>query len=183
MKIRYIFCCFINIQLTDYQIIITIMKRLNFYLIMLTSIFMLASCTAGKKMVDNRSVKEKIESQRYTFKADYVSPTSAGFQPRYLTSEYTLKVTPDTVQAYLPYFGRAYEAPFNPSDGGFKFTSTNFNYELKQGKKPGNWIINIKIHDQRQRVEFNFEVWDNGKGDLRVFDQSKQPISFQGELE
>lgn len=159
------------------------MRKLHNYLFVLFIFISVTSCFSTKKLKDTRTVKEKIESQRYTFKADYVTPTSAGFQSRYLTSEYTLKVTPDTVQAYLPYFGRAYEAPFNPSEGGIKFTSTNFNYELKQGKKPGNWIINIKINDQRQLIELNFDVWDNGKGDLRVFDQSKQPISFQGELE
>lgn len=159
------------------------MKRLKFYLILLMSVYLLASCTSTKKIVDNRSASEKITSQRYKFIANYVVPSTAGFQPRYLTSEYSLKVTPDTIQAYLPYFGRAYEAPFNPSEGGIKFTSTNFNYSVKTGKKAGNWIINIKINDQNKGIDLTFDVWDNGKGDLRVYDQTKQPISFQGELE
>lgn len=159
------------------------MKRLNIYLIMLISIYISASCGSSKKIVDNRSVKEKIESQRYKFIANYVVPTSAGFQPRSLTSEYDLKVSPDTVEAYLPYFGRAYQAPYNPSDGGIKFTSTKFTYQMQQGKKAGNWVINIRINDQSQDIRLTLDVWDNGKGDLRVLDQTKQPISFQGELE
>jgi len=96
----------------------------KFLLFVLFIFISVTSCFSTKKLKDTRTVKEKIESQRYTFKADYVTPTSAGFQSRYLTSEYTLKVTPDTVQAYLPYFGRAYEAPFNPSEGGIKFTKS-----------------------------------------------------------
>ncbi len=94
-----------------------------------------------------------------------------------------MKVTPDTIIAYLPYFGRAYEAPYNSSDVGIKFTSTKFDYKMKQGKKAGNWIINIKINDQIKDIDLTLDVSDNGKADLRIYDQTKQPISFQGELE
>ena len=159
------------------------MKRLNFYLIMLIALFIFTSCVTTKKVVDNRSVKEKIESKRYTFITNYVIPSSVGFQPRYLTSDYFLKVTPDTIQAYLPYFGRAYEAPFNSDDAGIKFTSTNFDYQIIIDTKAINWTINININDQNRPIQLTFEVWENGKGDLRVLDQNKQAISFQGELE
>lgn len=157
-------------------------KTVNLMLLLiLTSI--LASCGTSHKITDNRSAEEKITSQRYVFKANYAVPTSAGFQPRHLTSEYDLKVTPDTITAYLPYFGRAYEAPYNSSEGGIKFTSTKFDYQMKSGKKSGNWIVNIKINDQQKEIKLTFDVWDNGKGDLYVLDQTKQAITFQGELE
>lgn len=141
------------------------------------------SCGAIKNVTDNRSVKEKVASQRYTFRANYVIPSSIGFQPNYLTSDYDLKVTPDTIQAHLPFFGRVYEAPINLSDAGINFTSTNFDYQLSQDKKHGNWVIDIKIKDQNREIKLTLDVWDNGKGDLRVLDQNKQAISYQGELQ
>ncbi|VBB47026.1 conserved exported hypothetical protein [uncultured Paludibacter sp.] len=159
------------------------MKKSIYSIVLLVLAMILASCGASQKVVDNRSVKEKIESQRYKFIANYAIPTSAGFQPRYLTSEYDLKVTPDTITAYLPYFGRAYEAPLNSSEGGIKFTSTKFEYVINTGKKPGNWIINIRIKDQLREILLTLDVWNNGKGDLNVWDQNRQPILFQGELE
>lgn len=159
------------------------MKKSIYSIVLLVLAVILASCGSSQKVVDNRSVKEKIESQRYKFIANYAIPTSAGFQPRYLTSEYDLKVTPDTITAYLPYFGRAYEAPLNSSEGGIKFTSTKFEYVMNTGKKPGNWIINIRIKDQFREILLTLDVWDNGKGNLNVWDQNRQSISFQGELE
>ena len=140
------------------------------------------SCGVSKQLTDNHSVKERVESQRYKFLATYVIP-SGGFQARHLTPSYDLKVTPDTITAYLPYFGRAYEAPFDPSEGGIKFTSTKFDYRMTPGKKAGNWLVNIRILDQRWEIFLTLDVWENGKGDLDVRDQSKQSILFRGELE
>lgn len=159
------------------------MKKTINFIVLLISTFFIASCGTTKTVVDNRTVDEKINMQRYVFKANCAIPTSAGFQPRHLTSEYDLKVTPDTISVYLPYFGRAYNAPYNATDGGIKFISTKFDYKMKESKKAGNWTVNIKINDQMNVIELTFDVWDNGKGTLRVFDQSKQPITFQGELE
>ena len=47
-----------------------------------------------------------------------------GYRSIYLSPYYYLKVSKDTVVAYLPYFGRAYTAPADPTEGGIKFTST-----------------------------------------------------------
>ncbi len=140
------------------------------------------SCGVSKQVTDNRSVKERVESQRYKFLATYVIP-SGGFQARHLTPSYDLKVTPDTITAYLPYFGRAYEAPFDPAEGGIKFTSTKFEYKLFPGKKAGSWLVDIRILDQRREIMLTLDVWENGKAGLNVRDQTKQFISFQGELE
>ena len=62
------------------------------------------------------TTQQIVESKNYIFKAESVNPQRGRF--RYLTSaEYDLVVTSDTVIAYLPYFGRAYSAPINPSEG------------------------------------------------------------------
>jgi hypothetical protein len=49
-----------------------------------------------------------------------------------LTTTYVIRLAADTVIADLPYFGRAYVAPMNPSDGGIHFTSTKFSYTTKE---------------------------------------------------
>ena len=159
------------------------MKKVNYFIALIILVSITASCGVSKKMVDNRTIKEKIESQRFVFKANYAIPTSAGFQPRYLSSEYDLKVTPDTIIVFLPYFGRPYEAPMGISDGGIKFESTDFDYNLTNGKKADNWIVNIKVKDQKRFIYLVLEIWENGKGNLNVRDESRQPISFNGEIE
>lgn len=86
-----------------------------------------------KKAARALAVKNMVEAQNYVFKANYVMPMRG--VGRSLTSEYDLTVSKDTIAAFLPYFGRAYTAPYNPTEGGIKFTNTHFTYTSKVGKK------------------------------------------------
>jgi hypothetical protein len=127
---------------------------------------------------ENQSaVKDMIESQHYTFKAQSVNPASG--RTRQLTTDYTLKVSKDTVIADLPYFGRAYTAPINPADGGINFTSANFDYAMSLGKK-NSWEITIKPKDHSDVQELTLTVFENGNADLRVVSTSRQFISYSG---
>jgi hypothetical protein len=124
-------------------------------------------------------IKDLIASQRYIFKAQTVMP-SAG-RVRNLSSGYDVKVSKDTVIAYLPYFGRAYSAPINTTDGGIKFTSTNFTYKLTERKK-GGWDIEIQPKDASDVQRLNFSVSSNGYTTLQVINTNRQPISFYGSV-
>src|ERR1700712_45765 len=99
----------------------------------------------SKKASKEEYVKMRVDAQRYTFEANYVLPQRGGGKP--LTDRYDLKVTKDSVISFLPYFGRAYfDVPFAGADGGMKFTSTKFSYDVKERKK-GGWEITIKPTD------------------------------------
>lgn len=113
--------------------------------------------------------------------ADYAYPQS--FQPIYLSPRYDVTVTPDTVTAYLPYFGRAYRAPMISSEGGIKFESTNFESEVEKGKKDGEWLVTIRTKDTSNATVLNFHLWNNGTAQLDVSDQNRQSISFKGTIE
>jgi hypothetical protein len=54
----------------------------------------------------------------------------------------------DTINAYLPFYGKAYSIPYGSNEGGIKFTSTDFNYTLTP-KKKGSWDITIIPKDYR----------------------------------
>ena len=140
-----------------------------------------ASQSATKKAQQAQSLSEQIKSFNFEFIATYAYPQN--FRPVYLSSPYDVKVSPDTVQAYLPYYGRAFSAPMDPSEGGIKFISTDFKYEIEKGQKAGNWIIKIITADTNRPFELNFNLWDNGSGSLNVQDRDRQNISFQGSVE
>lgn len=125
-------------------------------------------------------VRAGVEAKDFTFKASYAFPT--GYRSIYLSPYYDVKVSPDTVKAYLPYYGRAYRAPMNPSEGGYRFTSTDFEYKVVQGKKKGSWNVEITMRDLDRPVSFRFDIWENGAARLDVTDNDRQPISFQGDL-
>ena len=140
-----------------------------------------ASQSATEKAQQAQFLSEQIKSFNFEFVATYAYPQN--FRPINLSSPYDVKVSPDTVQAYLPYYGRAFSAPMDPSEGGIKFISTDFKYEIEKGQKAGNWIIKIITADTNRPFELNFNLWDNGSGSLNVQDRDRQNISFQGSVE
>lgn len=162
------------------------MKKTFYFLIMVTVMAVFISCGTQKSATqiaeEKRIITEKVEAGLFTFKADYVIPMG-NFQPRYLTSSYDVKITQDTVYSHLPYFGVAYEAPWNPSESPLIFNSMDFNYSVALGNRPGNWIVNLRMFDRRRPMTFIFSIWDNGKADLTVWDSTRQTISFRGEIE
>jgi hypothetical protein len=123
------------------------------------------------------NTQEMVESKNYIFKAESVNPPRG--RVRYLTPEYDLVVTGDTVIAYLPYFGRAYSAPFSPSEGGIKFTSADFEYTVEK-KKKRSWEILIKPKDNRDIQALYLTIFDNKKATLRVNSVNRESISYSG---
>lgn len=128
-----------------------------------------------------REIRHAVDVSTFTFDAAHAYPT--GFKPVYLSSNYDVRVLPDTVKAYLPYYGRAYRAPLDPKEGGFHFTSTDFAYRVMPGNRQGNWIAEIEFMDQNRPLSFTFDIWENGTARLTVSDADRQPISFQGDIE
>ena len=145
----------------------------------------MAHAQSSKKEKQAASVKKMIDDGNYVFKANIAIPQRGS--SRQLTEEYDLKVVKDTVTAYLPYFGRAYLAPApGTTEGGIKFTSTNFNYSSKQ-KKNGSWDIYIKpkdnnISDWRDVQQLRLSISTNGYASLQVISSNRDPISFEGEI-
>jgi hypothetical protein len=126
------------------------------------------------------AIKNMVESQQYIFKAQFASPMTG--QQRSLTSDYDVTVSKSTVTSYLPYFGRAYAAPIDPSQGGIKFTSTKFQYIQEPGKKDG-WDITIIPKDASDVQKLYLHISGNGYATLQVSSINRQPISFNGYIE
>ena len=133
-----------------------------------------------KEAVQAEAVKNKIDGKRYVFQAQSAMPMKG--KSRQLSPGYTLTVSPDTVMCDLPYFGRAYQAPMNASEGGIKFTSTDFEYTVKNQKK-GGWDIQIKPKDVRNSSQVSLSISAKGYASLRVISTDRESISFNGYIE
>jgi hypothetical protein len=127
------------------------------------------------------ALKKQIDTKNFTFQARYMYPMGGG--QRYLNTDYDVRVTKDSVIAFLPYFGVAYAgAGYNSNeDNGIKFTSTRFDYQSEQ-KKNGSWYIVIKPQDNRTTNQLIFNISPNGSTDLSVISTNRQRIRFDGYL-
>ena len=147
------------------------------FLLLMTVSF--AGFSQDKKNDKALQVKESVENQHYIFVAQTALPLQG--RVRQLTTDYTLKVSKDTVIADLPYFGRAYSAPIGTSGGGIQFTSTKFEYTSTERKK-GGWNISIKPKDSQDVRELSLSISENGYASLQVISNNRQAISFNGYL-
>ena len=138
---------------------------------------MFSGCMASRYSFTKGEMETLINEGRLTFVAETVMPLR---QPsRQLTSMYDLKITTDSVFSFLPYFGRAYQAPMDPSDIGIQFTSTDFAYQVNHVKEK-RWNISIKPNDVSSIQEMLLEIFSNGTASLQVTSTHREPISFRG---
>lgn len=136
-----------------------------------------SACVSTAAQDSNTSLKNAIESKSFVFVAQTATPLGGRFQQ--LTSEYDLKVRPDSVVAYLPYFGRAFSAPADPSKGGIQFTSTDFEY-TQSARRRGGWNIVIKPQGTGDARQMTLTVSEGGNATLQVISNNRQSISFGG---
>lgn len=123
-------------------------------------------------------VKEMVNAHDFIFSATTALPMTG--KTRILTSAYDLEVSKDSIISFLPYFGRAYSAPLDPSKGGIKFTSTQFEYK-EENKKDG-WDISIKPKDVSEVQQLYLHISSEGYATLQVISTQRQPISFYGKV-
>ena len=150
------------------------------------SVFLILLMVSDKTMAQDTdkdqqvsAMQKKLDTKQFVFVAQSVIPQRGSL--RQLTSTYDLKVSNDSLVCNLPYFGRAYTAPIDPSSGGFNFVSTSFDYTVKPRKKSG-WDVLIKPTDKKDVQQMLLNVFANGSASLQVISNSRQPISFNGNV-
>jgi hypothetical protein len=125
------------------------------------------------------SVKKRIENKSFIFVAQSAIPLKGRFVS--LTSMFDVKISGDTVTAYLPYYGEAHTAMFGSDEGGIKFKSVRNKYQVRA--KKNSWNITIRPEDVGYGIELNFDVLKSGTTMLRVNDNRRDAITFRGYLD
>ena len=145
------------------------------------SIFVI-SCTASKRVekIKPGDIDNLINSKNFTFIAERVNPFRGA--SRNLTSLYDVEIKRDTLICFLPFFGRAYQAPMDPSKGGIDFKSTNFSYNITE-KSKDEWDIYIEPKDNSDVQTMIFSIFGNGNATLNIQNTHRDPISFYGRIE
>lgn len=148
--------------------------------ILLSLLFFQCSSSKKNAAINADDVKNMINNKQFVFTATRVNPLRG--RSRFLTSEYDVRINKDSLVSYLPYFGRAYQAPVDPSQGGIRFTSTQFSYEINDTGKNG-WDVMIKPQDNQDVQQLLFRIYGNGSATLNVISTQKDAISFDGNIE
>ena len=154
------------------------MKVLNRLVIVLTFLTTSVLVSAQSKVNEKeQKVRQLINGKKYMFVAQTALPMTG--RSINLTSTFDLSVSEDTIISELPYFGRAYVAPINPTEGGIRFKSIGGKYKVKE-KNNGGWEIVIEPKDVDDVREMYLSVTESGYANLRVVNTNRQGISFNG---
>lgn len=141
-----------------------------------------SQCSSSRKYekLDKNDVEQLVNQHAFTFIAQNMQPMRG--RQRTLSEYYDIKIKPDSVISFLPYFGRAFIAPIDPSKGGLQFNSTQFDYKVTSSK-PDEWNVTIVPHDVSEVHQISFLIFGNGDATLDVNSAHRDPISFSGYLQ
>jgi len=144
-------------------------------------LFFMTSCSSFKTTPETiNETTRKVVSKNFTVVVNYAHPLR--MKPVYLTSEYDLRIKNDSAFAFLPYYGVAQIAPYNPSEGGIKFAEPMENYRMTPNKKKDGWNIQFRIKQTTMNYEVSMDVFNNGTASFQVSSYDRDPISFNGEV-
>ncbi|HEY4876841.1 MAG TPA: DUF4251 domain-containing protein [Puia sp.] len=133
-----------------------------------------------KENKKQQAVEQLINSQHYTFIPNTVLPSRG--PSKTLTSEYQLKIKKDTLDACLPYFGRAYTASISLTENPLDFKTTDFKYTITESKK-GGWDISIIPKNAGDARQLTLSVSQDGYASLQIICNNREPISFNGYIQ
>lgn len=131
-----------------------------------------------KREQKEKEVKEMIDEKRFTIDVDRALPM--GGRSVNLTTPYSFEMRGDSAISYLPYFGRAYSAPYGGGNG-MRFEKSVTDYSCSYNKK-GTAQIKFATRTDEDTYRFDIRVFSNGSATISVTPTNKQSITYQGEL-
>jgi hypothetical protein len=149
---------------------------------LLATLLFLWSCSGSKPVtgLSEADVQQMVNAKNFAFRANQMMPS--GGRTRILNETYLFSVAPEQVVADLPYMGRAFTVNYGSTDGGMRFQSTQFDYDVKPGRKNG-WIVTIRPRDQADVRECIMNIYTNGSADLAINSNNRQQIRYDGYLQ
>lgn len=165
------------------------MKYIFSPLIVIFVLATLVSCNSAKMAERAKANQDSIanwwQNKNFVFHATSAQPMSG--RNINLTTDYTFEMRNDSIIAWLPYFGRGFVAPMNPSDGGIKFATNNYAIkDEKQEKKMYKMTIIPKGLNVFQNTKDVQQLWlsigNDGYGSLQIQSMNQTPISYYGYL-
>ena len=158
----------------------------NIIITMLLAVI-LASCastrkTEAEKQAEAMSIKAMIAdstaNRTFTVEVEYVVPRR--MESRFLTSTYTVRISGDSIMSNLPYYGVAYKASFE-REGPLDFDGHIDNYTISYPKE-GITRVKLFTRNKLERLEYIFDVMDDGDVSLDVYSADRDRINFTGEM-
>lgn len=134
---------------------------------------------AEREAIKIAETKTMIENKAFIFIPTQALPT--GMKSVMLTSSFDAKIENDTIDCYLPFYGRAFTAEYGGNDSPMFFNQRLLKYSTEELKK-GGWMIKFDVKNKNNLINFTFQIGETGSTSLSVTSANRAPISYFGEL-
>jgi len=134
-----------------------------------------------KKTEKQQQIEALINSNEFVFEATQALP-QGGQMINLIGSSYTLKFHNDTIESYLPFYGRAYSVDYG-GDGGIKFKGKPDEYKVTTPKNGRGYDINATIKGPKDYYKIHLSVSADGGATLVVDSNQRSSISYRGDIE
>ncbi len=126
--------------------------------------------------------KALIESINYEFVAIQANP-QGGKTINLTTNPNHLKIIGDSIDSYLPYFGKSHSASFGSSDSGIKCSVKHAKYEVTINDNKLQQIVKFSGKGKNDNYKFSLTISSNGSATLFVNSNKKSGISYFGNVQ
>jgi hypothetical protein len=142
----------------------------------------------GFSEVDKKEIKARqrlemvklIQSGHFRFVARSAHSNLGNFDN--LSSNYEMTFDSLKIKAYLPYYGRAYSAPYG-GGGGVKFDLKAKKIENVYNERKKMFWISTTVEDNGESYEIFLNAGLDGYADLKINFRNRQLISYNGTIE
>lgn len=139
-----------------------------------------ATMTPGQKTEQARQVAHALNARDYKIRVRTAYPARGASIP--VTPDFYLAVRGDSIDSYLPFFGRAWSPlPYGISKG-LNFEGRIRDYNIKQVKK-NMARIRFVVKNEEDLYKYQIEVYDDGGSTIDVQPQKRERMRYDGEME
>ncbi|SFE89467.1 DUF4251 domain-containing protein [Sunxiuqinia elliptica] len=153
------------------------MKQFTLFMLMI----MLSLSMGYAQDTTESAIQEMIEGKQFKFTARSVTPLSGSTIN--LTSTYDLVVDSSLVEAWLPFYGRAYQSDYGSTEGGIKFKEEAKLYEVKYNEKKKSYALRIEVDTAKDSYKIYISAGESGYASMSISSNRKQSVSYYGIIE
>lgn len=131
------------------------------------------------KIEKQKQTEALVNSKTFVFNARMALPT--GYKSVNLTTGgYNVKFSPELIDSYLPFYGKAYSGVGYGGDAGMKFSGKPEAFTVAKSKK--NYTVNATVKGEKDTYRISLSVGFEGSATLSITSNNRSFISYNGEI-
>lgn len=161
--------------------------KYNFLLLIVISLFTKTGFSQeqgkGNRDIQHSADQERLEAmldrKTFVFHARRALP-ARGSSIDLTTNQSFIKFSPDLIESYMPFFGRAYSGIGYGGDSGFHFKGQPEEFTIN--KKRGTYLVNASVRGENDNFRLSLSAKPGGTARLTIMSNNRETISYTGEI-